>query len=123
MPGFPNLFTIMGPNGPFTNLPPTIETQVEFISDVIEGAEKRGRPPASQTNGHGNGDSAEHANGHMNAYERHLQGDKNHKSSVGAVVVVSAEAERHWTEACDELSKREFVRQDGFVDLRRQCSW
>ena len=30
--GFPNMFMILGPNGPFTNLPPTIETQVEWIS-------------------------------------------------------------------------------------------
>ncbi|ENH68050.1 Cyclohexanone 1,2-monooxygenase [Fusarium oxysporum f. sp. cubense race 1] len=35
---FPNLFMILGPNGPFTNLPPTIETQVEFISDIIQHA-------------------------------------------------------------------------------------
>ena len=31
--GFPNLFMILGPNGPFTNLPPSIETQVEWIGD------------------------------------------------------------------------------------------
>lgn len=35
---FPNLFMILGLNGPFTNLPPTIETQVEFISDLISQA-------------------------------------------------------------------------------------
>lgn len=33
--GFPNMFMILGPNGPFTNLPPSIETQVEWISDAI----------------------------------------------------------------------------------------
>jgi cyclohexanone monooxygenase len=33
--GFPNMFTILGPNGPFTNLPPSIETQVEWIADTI----------------------------------------------------------------------------------------
>jgi cation diffusion facilitator CzcD-associated flavoprotein CzcO len=33
--GFPNMFMILGPNGPFTNLPPTIETQVEWIADAI----------------------------------------------------------------------------------------
>lgn len=33
--GFPNLFMILGPNGPFTNLPPSIETQVEWISDNV----------------------------------------------------------------------------------------
>lgn len=26
---------ILGPNGPFTNLPPSIETQVEFIDELI----------------------------------------------------------------------------------------
>ncbi|OWU80799.1 cyclohexanone monooxygenase [Oceanicola sp. 22II-s10i] len=34
--GFPNFFMILGPNGPFTNLPPSIETQVEWISDAIK---------------------------------------------------------------------------------------
>ena len=29
------MFMILGPNGPFTNLPPTIEAQVEFITDTI----------------------------------------------------------------------------------------
>ena len=33
--GFPNMFMILGPNGPFTNLPPTIETQVEWIAETI----------------------------------------------------------------------------------------
>jgi cyclohexanone monooxygenase len=36
--GFPNLFMILGPNGPFTNLPPSIETQVEWIADTIAHA-------------------------------------------------------------------------------------
>lgn len=34
--GFPNMHMILGPNGPFTNLPPSIETQVEWISDFIK---------------------------------------------------------------------------------------
>lgn len=33
---FPNAFMILGPNGPFTNLPPSIETQVEWISDTVK---------------------------------------------------------------------------------------
>ncbi len=37
--GFPNFFMILGPNGPFTNLPPSIETQVDWISDTIKMAE------------------------------------------------------------------------------------
>lgn len=40
--GFPNMFMVLGPNGPFTNLPPSIETQVEFISDVIRDSEAKG---------------------------------------------------------------------------------
>jgi len=34
--GFPNHFMILGPNGPFTNLPPSIETQVEWISETVQ---------------------------------------------------------------------------------------
>lgn len=32
---FPNMFMILGPNGPFTNLPPTIEVEVEWVSELI----------------------------------------------------------------------------------------
>ena len=39
---FPNMFMILGPNGPFTNLVPSIETQVEFITDVVRAAESKG---------------------------------------------------------------------------------
>ena len=34
--GFPNMYMIMGPYGPFTNLPPSIESQVEWIADAIK---------------------------------------------------------------------------------------
>lgn len=40
VPGFPNLFMITGPNGPFSNIPPAVETHVEFISDTIEKADQ-----------------------------------------------------------------------------------
>ncbi len=40
--GFPNMFMILGPNGPFTNLPPSIETQVEWIADAIGHAVRTG---------------------------------------------------------------------------------
>ncbi|WP_433801592.1 flavin-containing monooxygenase [Actinomycetospora sp. CA-084318] len=40
--GFPNMFMILGPNGPFTNLPPSIESQVEWIGELIRFAEDRG---------------------------------------------------------------------------------
>lgn len=37
---FPNMFMILGPNGPFTNLPPTIETEVEWVSEMISFMEE-----------------------------------------------------------------------------------
>jgi cyclohexanone monooxygenase len=40
VPGFPNLFMITGPQGPFTNLPPAIEAHVDLITSCIERAEK-----------------------------------------------------------------------------------
>ncbi|OJU84088.1 MAG: cyclohexanone monooxygenase [Solirubrobacterales bacterium 70-9] len=33
--GFPNLFAILGPQSPFSNMPPMIERQVEFIGGAI----------------------------------------------------------------------------------------
>jgi cation diffusion facilitator CzcD-associated flavoprotein CzcO len=40
--GFPNMFMILGPNGPFTNLPPSIEAQVEWNAKLIEQSRARG---------------------------------------------------------------------------------
>ncbi|KAF9883637.1 hypothetical protein FE257_003109 [Aspergillus nanangensis] len=40
LPGFPNLFTLMGPQGPFSNNPPCIELEVMFHRGLIEYAEK-----------------------------------------------------------------------------------
>ncbi len=47
--GFPNLFMILGPNGPFTNLPPSIEAQVEWISDAIQHTERTGKSTIEPT--------------------------------------------------------------------------
>ncbi|MCJ1675502.1 NAD(P)/FAD-dependent oxidoreductase [Rathayibacter sp. VKM Ac-2929] len=38
--GFPNMFMVLGPNGPFTNLVPSIEVQVEFITKLVETGER-----------------------------------------------------------------------------------
>ncbi|KAL0259315.1 hypothetical protein SLS55_005051 [Diplodia seriata] len=38
--GFPNLFMIGGPQGPFCNFPPAVEEGVEFITAAIGAAEK-----------------------------------------------------------------------------------
>jgi cyclohexanone monooxygenase len=40
--GFPNMFMILGPNGPFSNLPPSIEAQVDWIGELIGTAERNG---------------------------------------------------------------------------------
>ncbi|TKG69228.1 flavin-containing monooxygenase [Prauserella endophytica] len=40
--GFPNMFMILGPNGPFTNLVPSIEVQVDWISELVGHAERNG---------------------------------------------------------------------------------
>lgn len=46
---FPNFFMILGPNGPFTNLPPSIETQVEWIADTVQMMEAKGRASIEPT--------------------------------------------------------------------------
>ena len=40
--GFPNLFMIFGPMGPFTNQPPAHEFQVDWVADAIEFVRERG---------------------------------------------------------------------------------
>ncbi|TRX76844.1 NAD(P)/FAD-dependent oxidoreductase [Pseudomonas mangiferae] len=40
-PGFPNLFTVLGPQGIFSNLAAGIEAEVNFIGDAIRWAEDR----------------------------------------------------------------------------------
>lgn len=47
--GFPNMFMILGPNGPFTNLPPSIESQVEWIAGLVADARGRGAPTIEPT--------------------------------------------------------------------------
>ena len=49
VPKFPNMFMILGPNGPFTNLPPSIETQVEFITDTIKDTLDAGKAEIEAT--------------------------------------------------------------------------
>jgi cyclohexanone monooxygenase len=47
--GFPNMFMILGPNGPFTNLPPSIETQVDWIGTLVAAAQERGTAVEAST--------------------------------------------------------------------------
>lgn len=77
---FPNLLMITGPNGPFTNIPPTLETHVEFISDTIARAEKNN--------------------------------PRNDGTVVkGAVIESTADAEKGWTQICDQLSANSLFRK------------
>jgi len=41
--GFPNLFMVLGPNSVFSNLAPAIETQVDWISHLIDRSEQLGQ--------------------------------------------------------------------------------
>ena len=93
VPDFPNLFMITGPNGPFCNIPPAIETHVEFISEIIEVAENRSRLKAvlngATSNGHSNGC----------------------KGYGHPVIEATRDAEEHWTNLCDELSANSLFRK------------
>lgn len=84
VPNFPNLFMILGPNGPFCNIPPAIETQVEFISDTIEFLESRESASAG-------GLSKGHA--------------------TNPVIEATQAAEQGWTEECDNLSAASLFRK------------
>jgi cyclohexanone monooxygenase len=47
--GFPNIFTIYGPPGPFTNQPPVIEWQCEWVAQTIVDVEKSGKQTIEAT--------------------------------------------------------------------------
>ncbi|GIZ40240.1 hypothetical protein CKM354_000358800 [Cercospora kikuchii] len=42
VPSFPNFHMVNGAKGPFTNQPPAIEVEVDFVTETIERAEKAG---------------------------------------------------------------------------------
>ena len=69
VPDFPNAFMITGPNGPFTNIPPTLETHVEFITELIGRCEK----------------------------------DRKGKGDDKLLVEATEDAEKGWTQKCEEL--------------------
>jgi cyclohexanone monooxygenase len=47
--GFPNMFTVLGPQGPFASHPPVIEKQVEFIGKVLDKAVAEGAERVEST--------------------------------------------------------------------------
>ena len=78
VPGFPNLLMMTGPNSPFTNLPPTIETQVEFLADTVARAEGKNKDSSNGVVTNGN-------------------------SAQGPVIEALAESEDQWTQLCKDL--------------------
>lgn len=100
VPDFPNMFMVLGPNGPFTNLPPTIETQVEFITDLIEIAEMSRTRPTSNGEVKALVDGTALANG---AQSPPQYGPK--------VMEATKEAEEEWTALCDKLSSGSLFRK------------
>ena len=93
---------ITGPNGPFTNIPPTIETHVEFISDIIQNAESRARGKMMT-----NGDAATNGIDTTHRSVNHQQS----KASRGPVIESMEEAEDEWTALRDELSASNLFRK------------
>lgn len=47
--GFPNLFMIYGPMGPFTNQPPVHEAQVDWVAGAIDHVRKTGKATIEPT--------------------------------------------------------------------------
>ena len=85
--GFPNMFLISGPQGPFANFPPVIESETNFAMSCIEYAERN--IAASAANGiktNGNSSSGE-----------------GHSEKKPTIMEVSHKAEREWIDLCDRL--------------------
>ncbi|KAK4574447.1 hypothetical protein LTR86_001288 [Recurvomyces mirabilis] len=78
---FPNMFMILGPNGPFSNIPPAIETHVDFIADIILAAEKS------------------------------LKSDSPPGKVSVPTIVATQEAEEAWTHECDVVSRDSLFRK------------
>ncbi|KAK0124157.1 hypothetical protein ONS95_009140 [Cadophora gregata] len=100
VPNFPNLFMILGPNGPFANLPPAIEAQVEIISDLIARTEQSTSAKATRQKNEVNGANGAHANGST-------KGEK----PIRGVIEAEREAEDNWTQRCEKLSASSLFRK------------
>lgn len=82
--GFPNMFIVAGPQGPFANFPPVIESEINFIMSCIEYAEK-GLAPEPLANGF----SSSQRNGYP--------------PKKPMIMEVSEQAEGEWIDLCNEL--------------------
>lgn len=99
VPSFPNMFMILGPNGPFCNIPPAIETHVEMISDMIASAEK----PDGSIIVHGADNSRLRHDSFVNGRSEAIP--------KPPVIEATAEAEQGWTEECDKASASSLFRK------------
>ncbi|PGH06311.1 hypothetical protein AJ79_06554 [Helicocarpus griseus UAMH5409] len=73
---FPNLFLVTGPQGPFCNVPPILETHVRFITYLIGQAESSRRAAAKVGRG----------------------------GAAGCVIEAAAESEKEWVETCERTA-------------------
>ncbi|KKZ68343.1 hypothetical protein EMCG_06019 [[Emmonsia] crescens] len=79
---FPNFFMITGPQGPFCNIPPVIETQVRFVSFLIGKAELSRKFAATST--------------------RTDAG----RGSTGTIIEATVESEEEWMQRCERIADR-----------------
>lgn len=92
--------------GPFTNIPPTIETEVEFISDTIKRCES-----SLKQSQHSLGAST---NGADDATTRNGTGPTGSRGS--GLVEVTPEAEDGWTAECEKLCEGSlFKKADSWI--------
>jgi len=105
VPNFPNMFMILGPNGPFCNLPPAIEAHVDFVSDVIEAAEATHNTSNKAT-------ATEENENNLARYDSvHGRNGVNGSTARPPVIEATPEAEEGWTDLCDKLSADSLFRK------------
>lgn len=95
--GFPNMFMILGPNGPFCNIPPAIESHVEVITSLIAEVEQRNLKESSTL-------SSRH-----DSFTNENRGDR--LEGRVAVIETSLQAEEDWTKICDDASANSLFRK------------
>ncbi|XMA18222.1 hypothetical protein WAI453_011013 [Rhynchosporium graminicola] len=93
VPNFPNLFMIGGPDGPFSNQPPALETQAEIITDLIARVETVATNKSHDTN------------------EARSKGGTSGGEERCGVIEVELEAEKGWTDHCEEISAASLFRK------------
>jgi cyclohexanone monooxygenase len=90
-PGFPNMFVVAGPQGPFANFAPVLESEVDFIVSCIK-----------------------HAENIVGAVDSPLSpaGSEGHCSlKMPTVIEVSRQAEMCWVDHCDKLCENSLFKQ------------